>query len=254
MTETPKGEKMDFKQPQVDHGQPQNEKRCPKAPPEAQKAAKAAAQVEQVSSAGAQSHVPLLQSPCSAPGPSSAQGAAQTLSRQRALLAAPELREGAWANEEGKREVFHPLQPCPGEDHMEQELSQGEVSGILNLPQGGNDSRNDSSKTSLHENWRRITIQTIWVNPKYPELFQDTLQEETKKETPSSDEQVPAAGAQSPAPDSPCCSPCSSRTQLAAQTLSNLQSVHRLPSSPRQALQALCILLWCSCMELQLND
>lgn len=132
---------------------------------------------------------------------------------------------------------------------MEQELSQGEVSRIQKLSQG----ENNINKTPLHENWRRITIQTVWVNPKYPELSRDPLQEKAKAATPSaSDEQVPEAEAQSPSSDSPCCSPCSSRTQLAAQTLSDPLGVHRRPSSPRRALCALCILLWCSCMEVQL--
>ncbi|RMC14478.1 hypothetical protein DUI87_09574 [Hirundo rustica rustica] len=129
---------------------------------------------------------------------------------------------------------------------MEQELSQGEVNRIRKPSQG----EDSGSKTSLHENWRRVTIRTLWVNPEYPELFWDPFQEEAMAATPSaSDEQVPAAGAQSPSPDSPCCSPCSSRTQLAAQALSEPQGVHRRPSTPRRALRALCTLLWCSCME-----
>lgn len=240
---------MDFKQPQVDDRQPQDREHCPNAPPEAQEAAKVTVSGEQLPSAGAQSPVPPLQSPCSLPGPSSAQGTAQTLSRQWSVLAAPEPGEGARANKEERREVCHPLEPCRGESHVEQELSQGEVSRIQKLSRG----KNNSNKTPVHENWRRITIRTVWVNPKYPELFRDPLQEEAKEATPSaSDEQVPEAEAQSPSSDSPCCFPCSSRTQLAAQTLSDLQGVHRQPSSPRRALRALCILLWCSCMEVQL--
>lgn len=238
---------MDLEQPQVDHGQPQNKKHCPNAPPEAQEAAKAATLGEQVPSAEAQSHVPALQSPCSSPGPSSAQETA--FSRQQSVLAAPEPGQGPSGNQEEKREVCHPLEPCRGESYMEQELSQEEVSRVQKLSQG----EHDSDKRSLHENWRRITIRTIWVNPKYPELFQDSLQEEAKATPSTSDEQVPAAGAQNPSPDSPCCSPCSSRTQQAAQRLSDPQGVHRRPSSPRRALRALCILLWCSCMELQLQ-
>ncbi|XP_053831664.1 uncharacterized protein LOC128806262 [Vidua macroura] len=246
MTETPNGEKMDFKQPQVDHRQPKDEKRCPNAPPEAQEAAEAAALGEQVSSAGTQSCVPPLQSSCSSPGPSSAQGAAQTLSGPGSVLEAPE------PGEEEEREVCHPLEPCRGENHMERELSQGEVSRIPKPSQG----ENNSNKTLPRENWRCITIRTVWINPSYPELLQEPLQEEAKAATPStSDEQVPAAaGTQSPAPGSPCCSPCSSQTQLAARTLGDLQRVHRQPSSPRRTLQALCTLLWCSCMELQLGD
>lgn len=132
---------------------------------------------------------------------------------------------------------------------MEQELSKGEASRIQKRSQR----ENNSNKRPPHENWRRVTIQTVWVNPKYPELFRDPLQEEAKGETPSaSDEQVAEAEAQSPSSDSPCCSPCSSRTQLAARTLSDPQGVHRQPSSPRRGLRALCILLCCSCMELQL--
>lgn len=241
---------MDLEQLLGDHRPSQNEKPCPDAPPEAQEA-KAAASGEQVPSAGAESHVPPLQSPCSPPGPSPPQGAAQTLSGQRSVLAAPESGEGAQANEEEKRKVCSPHYLCQGQNYMEQELSQEEINRLLKLSQG----ENDSDKTSLHENWGHITIRTIWVNPQYPELFQDPLQEEATAATPSaSDEQLPAAGAQSPAPDSPCCSPYSSQTQLAAQTLSDPQGAHRQPSSPRRALWALCTLLWCSCMEVQLDD
>lgn len=228
-----------FEAPPVEHGQPQKEQHCPDALAEAQEAAQAAALGEQVPSAGAQSHVPLLQSP------SCAQGTAPTLSGQWAVLAAPEPEEG-----EEKREVCHPLEPCRRENHMEQELSQGEVSSIRKLSQG----ENNSDKTSVHGSWRHITIRTIWVNPRYPELLRDSLQEQAKAPAPSaSDEQVPASGAQSPVPDSPCCSPCSSRSRLAAQRLSGPQAVPRQPSSPRRALQALCTLLWCSCMEVRLD-
>ncbi|XP_019142505.1 uncharacterized protein LOC109144898 [Corvus cornix cornix] len=250
MTETPKGEKMDLKQLQEDDRPSQNEKPCPDASPEAQEA-KAEASGEQVPSAGAESHIPALQSPCSPPGPSPPQEAAQTLSGQQSVLAAPESGEGAQANEEEERKVCSPHHLGQGQNSMEQELSQGEVNRLQKLSQG----ENNSDKASLHENWGRITIRTIWVNPQYPELLQDPLQEEAKAASPSaSDEQVPAAGAQSPARDSPCCSPCSSQAQLAAQTLSDAQGAHRQPSSPRRALWALCTLLWCSCMEVQLDD
>ncbi|KAL2305488.1 hypothetical protein Nmel_007475, partial [Mimus melanotis] len=249
MTETPRGEKMDLKQPPVDHRQPQEEKHCPNAPPEAQEAAQAAPLGKQVPSAGAQSHVPSLQSPCSSPGPSCAQGTAQTLSGQWSVLTAPETEEEALASEEEKSELCHPLEPCRGENHMGQELSQEEVSSILALSQG----EDNSDKTLLHENWSHITIRTIWVNPKHPELLRDPLQAQAEAPTPSaSDEQVPASGAQSPVPDSPCCSPFSSRSRLAAQTRRGPQGVPGQPPGPRRALQALCTLLWCSCVEVRL--
>lgn len=230
---------MDLKQPLVDHREPQ-ERHCPNE----------AALGEQVPSAGAQSPIPPLQSSCSAPGPSCAQGTARTLSGQRAVLA-PEPGAEAWASEDEGRYVGHPLEPCQGENHTEQELSQGEINTILKLSQ--EDSSSD--KTSLHENWRRVTIRTIWVNPKYPELLQDPLQEQAKAATPpASDEEVPEEGAESPVPSSSSCSSCSSRAQLAAQTLGAPQGVPRQPYSPRRALRALCTLLWCSCREVQLDD
>lgn len=226
--------------PQMDFRQPQNKQHSPNAPPEA---AEAAALGEQVSSAGAQSHVPPLQSPCCPPGPSSA----PALSWPESVLEVPEPGEGSWSSEEEEREICHPLQPCPGRNYMEQELSQGEVSTTSRSSQG----ENNSNRTSPQENWRRITIRTVWVNPDYPELLRNSLQEEGA--TPSaSDEQVPAAGTQSRGPASPRSSPRSSRSQLAAQTLGELRGMHRQPS--RRALQALCTLLWCSCMELQLDD
>lgn len=227
---------MDLKQPLVDHREP-NE-------------AREAALGEQVPSAGAQSPVPALQSSRSAPGPSCAQGTAQSLSGQWAVLA-PEPGAEPWASQEEGRDVGHPLEPCRGKNHTQQELSQGQGNRVLKLSQ--EDSNSD--QTSLHENWTGITIRTIWVNPKYPELLWDPLQEQAKAETPpASDGEVPEAGAQSPVPASPGCSSCSSRAQLAAQTLGSPQGVHREPYSPRRALRALCSLLWCSCMEVQLDD
>nr|XP_030126354.3 uncharacterized protein LOC115494871 [Taeniopygia guttata] len=224
MTETPNREK-------VEHRQPQQESCCPNAPPEAQEAAPAAALGEEASSAGTQSHVPSLQSSCSPPGPSSAQGAAQTLSGHGSVLEAPEPGEGAWASEEEKGDVCHPLEPCRGESHMERELSQGETNRIPEPSHG----ENSGDKTPPRENLRRIIIRTVWINPSYPELLQEPLQEEAKAAAPSA-----SAGTQSPALGSPRCSPCSSRT------LGDLQRAHRRPSSSRRALQALCTLLWCS--------
>ncbi|RMC06207.1 hypothetical protein DUI87_15637 [Hirundo rustica rustica] len=120
-----------------------------------------------------------------------------------------------------------------------QELSEGEV---IEYPESSLE-RGNNDKNESEEDWECITIRTIWVNPKYPQLLQDpdAAPQDLAKAAASLAlaEQGKAAGAQSqsPAPHSPC---CPSAPQPGAQALREQPAPPKKRRSRfRRALRAL---------------
>ncbi|KAL2310381.1 hypothetical protein Nmel_002031 [Mimus melanotis] len=137
------------------------------------------------------------------------------------------------------------------EHFIGQELSEGEVRQEPELSQ-----RRDIEE--LQEGWEEITIHTIWVNPKYPQLLQDidTAPQDLAKAAacPALAEQVQAAGPQSqgPALQSPCCPPGPSAPQPGAQALREQPAPPKeRPSRSRRVLRALRALFCCPCLRPQ---
>ncbi|XP_027544968.1 uncharacterized protein LOC113970334 isoform X3 [Neopelma chrysocephalum] len=200
------------------------------APQGSAQAAASPASWERVKAAGAESPGPAPHSPCCPPSPSPC---CQEGAVGGAELPGPQTEQWSFAKEEEeerkysldqelsqwKEEELCQADPeddsdkvlCRWEDSTDQELSwcevrgdpelsQGEVSEDIELSEEGDDRDQELSQ----ENYECITICTIWVNPKYPQLLQNSHPapkgSAQAAASPGSGERVPEAGTENQVP------------------------------------------------------